>query len=238
LIKNINSIITAQLGGFFYGVFIMKILKNTCISFSILCAAVSTSYAQGIPTIDATAIAKYVEQIAQMKTQIENQVSQITELKNQVTALTSVDGLKNAAKDLTLDNVPAEWQDIYKDIDALSQADIDSLLSHKNYEANNSQKILVNYTNSLEKAFTETTERFNRLNSLQSRLQTAKNVKEAADIQNQIATESAAIAVAQTQLDNIHRAYEVQKEIHAEQALRDDYCSSMRTRGRNPAECQ
>lgn len=217
----------------------MKIKLKTALSVIALATSLqSAALAQGIPVIDASAIAKHIEQIAQMKTQIENQISQITELKNQVTALTSVDGLKNAAQQLTLDNVPAEWQDIYKDIDALSQTDIDSLLSHKNYDANNSQKILVNYTNSLEKAFTETTERFNRLNSLQNRLQTAKNVKEAADIQNQIATESAAIAVAQTQLDNIHRAYEVQKEIHAEQALRDDYCSSMRTRGRNPAECQ
>ena len=221
----------------------MKILKNTCISFSILFAATSTSYAQGIPTIDAAAIAKYVEQIAQMKTQIENQmsqienqVSQITELKNQVTALTSMEGLENAAKNLTLNNIPAEWQEIYRTIP--SHAQIDSLLSHKNYDSNNSQALLVNYTNSLDRAFSETKKRLNELNRLQEELTGAKNIKEATDIQNQIATESAAIAVAQTQPDNIHRAYEVQKEIHAEQALRDDYCSSMRTRGRNPAECQ
>ena len=161
-----------------------------------------------------------------MKQQIENQVSQIVELKNQVTALTSVEGLKNAAKDVTLNNIPTEWKDIYKDIDGLTQSDVDSILSLKNYDPSGGQKALANQVLHLEKAFQETTQRLTRLNGLQDKLKTATNVKEAADIQNQIATESAAITVAQTQLDNMHRTYEVQKEIHEQQRKRRDSCIS------------
>ena len=204
----------------------MKILKNTCICFSILFAASSSSYAKGIPVTDELAIFKHLEQIAQMKQQIENQVSQIAELKNQVTALTSVEGLKNAAKDVTLNNIPTEWKDIYKDIDGLTQSDVDSILSLKNYDSTSGQKALANQVLHLEKAFQETTQRLTRLNGLQDRLRTATNVKEAADIQNQIATESAAITVAQTQLDNMHRTYEIQKEVYAEQQILNNYCAN------------
>ena len=205
----------------------MKTKLNKVLStFTLSAIFTGSALAQGIPVIDASAIAKHLEQIAQMKQQIENQVSQIVELKNQVTALTSVEGLKNAAKDVTLNNIPTEWKDIYKDIDGLTQSDVDSILSLKNYDPSGGQKALANQVLHLEKAFQETTQRLTRLNGLQDKLKTATNVKEAADIQNQIATESAAITVAQTQLDNMHRTYEVQKEIHEQQRKRRDSCIS------------
>lgn len=218
--------------------FHMKILKKAVTTLFLTLATTSLSQAQGIPTIDASAIAHSVMQINEMKTQIENQISQINELRNQVTALTSLDGLKNAAQDLTLDNIPTEWKDIYRDIDALSQTDVENILSLKDYDPAGGRKLLANHVTNLESAFKETTDRMTRLNGLQSKLKTATNIKEAADIQNQIATESAAIAVSQTQLDNMHRTYEIQKEIYAEQSLHNDYCSTMKTRGRNPIDCQ
>lgn len=205
----------------------MKILKNTCISFSLLFAATSTSYAQvnaagGIPVTDGNTW----QMVLQAVEQVKNQVKQIEELQAQVTALTSVEGLKNAAKDVTLNNIPTEWKDIYKDIDGLTQSDVDSILSLKNYDSTSGQKALANQVLHLEKAFQETTQRLTRLNGLQDRLRTATNVKEAADIQNQIATESAAITVAQTQLDNMHRTYEIQKEVYAEQQILNNYCAN------------
>lgn len=203
-----------------------KKLTPIALTIGLSLSSMNLAQAQGIPTIDAAAIAQAMQQLLTMKEQIENQVSQITELKNQVTALTSLDGLRNATQDLTLDNIPAEWRDIYSNVDALSQADVDDILSIKDYDPDNGQKILANYTTSLESAFKETTDRFTRLNGLQQRLQTANNVKEAADIQNQIATESAAIAVTQTQLDNMHRTYEIQKEIHIEQRKHNSYCNN------------
>ncbi|NLB76504.1 MAG: type IV secretion system protein VirB5, partial [Crenarchaeota archaeon] len=182
--------------------------------------------AQGIPVIDATAIAKHLEQIVHMKQQIENQVSQIVELKNQVEALTSEEGLKNVAQELALDNIPAEWEDIYKNVDSLSKTDVDNIINKRNYDPDGGRKLLANYSQSVEKSFKETAERFERLNSLQTKLQTATNVKEAADIQNQIATESAAIAVTQTQLDNMQRAYEIQRGVHAEQHREAEFCAN------------
>jgi type IV secretion system protein VirB5 len=201
-------------------------LLTTLSAVSLTFALSGVVNAQGIPVIDATAIAKHLEQIVHMKQQIENQVSQIVELKNQVEALTSVEGLKNAAQELALDNIPAEWQDIYKNVDKISTADIDKLLNQKKYDPEGARKLLTNYTASLEKAFTETSQRFERLNNLQTKLQTATNVKEAADIQNQIATESAAIAVSQTQLDNMQRAYEIQRGVHAEQHREAEFCAN------------
>lgn len=204
-----------------------KTVKNVMLPIMV-CVALGSSplYAQGIPVIDASAIAKHIEQIVQMKKQIENQVSQIVELKNQVQALTSVDALKDAAKSMALDNIPTEWKDIYKDIGGLTQVDVDKLLSGNNYNPNGAQLNLVNYANSLEKAFKETTDRFSRLDVLQAKLQKATNIKEAADIQNQIATENAAIAVSQTQLDNLARVYEIQKEINEEQKWLHDFCKN------------
>ena len=206
----------------------MKILKKAVAPIFLTFALTNIAHAQGIPVVDPSSILTLREQYKQldeMKKQIENQVSQIKELRNQVTALTSLDGLKNAAQDLTLDNIPTEWKEIYKDIDALSQTDVNNILSLKDYDPAGGRKLLANHVTNLESAFKETTDRMTRLNGLQSKLKTATNVKEAADIQNQIATESAAIAVSQTQLDNMHRTYEIQKEVYAEQHKQREYCA-------------
>ena len=201
-------------------------LLTTLSAVSLTFALSGVVNAQGIPVIDATAIAKHLEQIVHMKQQIENQVSQIVELKNQVEALTSEEGLKNVAQELALDNIPAEWEDIYKNVDSLSKTDVDNIINKRNYDPDGGRKLLANYSQSVEKSFKETAERFERLNSLQTKLQTATNVKEAADIQNQIATESAAIAVTQTQLDNMQRAYEIQRGGHAEQHREAEFCAN------------
>ena len=201
-------------------------LLTTLSAVSLTFALSGVVNAQGIPVIDATAIAKHLEQIVHMKQQIENQVSQIVELKNQVEALTSEEGLKNVAQELALDNIPAEWEDIYKNVDSLSKTDVDNIINKRNYDPDGGRKLLANYSQSVEKSFKETAERFERLNSLQTKLQTATNVKEAADIQNQIATESAAIAVTQTQLDNMQRAYEIQRGVHAEQHREAEFCAN------------
>lgn len=197
-----------------------------------------TSYAQGIPTIDTAAIAQYLQQIQQMKTQIENQVSQIVELKNQVQALTSVDNLKGMAEELASQQIPDSWKDLYKDVEKLSDVDINKVLSSKAYDPKSSNQLLVGYYQQLEDNFGEMTERFSRLTDLQNRLRSAPDIKAAADIQNQIAVEAGSIQVAQTKLDNMQRLYEIQKEVNQERKKHQTYCGFQKRAGNSVPNCQ
>lgn len=197
-----------------------------------------TSYAQGIPTIDTAAIAQYLQQIQQMKTQIENQVSQIVELKNQVQALTSVDNLKGMAEELASQQIPDSWKDLYKDVEKLSDVDINKVLSSKAYDPKSSNQLLVGYYQQLEANFGEMTERFSRLTDLQNRLRSAPDIKAAADIQNQIAVEAGSIQVAQTKLDNMQRLYEIQKEVNQERKKHQTYCGFQKRAGNSVPNCQ
>ena len=205
---------------------------------SIVTSFGSISQAQGIPTIDTAAIAQYLQQIQQMKTQIENQVSQIVELKNQVQALTSVDNLKGMAEELASQQIPDSWKDLYKDVEKLSDVDINKVLSSKAYDPKSSNQLLVGYYQQLEANFGEMTERFSRLTDLQNRLRSAPDIKAAADIQNQIAVEAGSIQVAQTKLDNMQRLYEIQKEVNQERKKHQTYCGFQKRAGNSVPNCQ
>ena len=205
---------------------------------SIVTSFGSITHAQGIPTIDTAAIAQYLQQIQQMKTQIENQVSQIVELKNQVQALTSVDNLKGMAEELASQQIPDSWKDLYKDVEKLSDVDINKVLSSKAYDPKSSNQLLVGYYQQLEDNFGEMTERFSRLTELQHRLRSAPDIKAAADIQNQIAVEAGSIQVAQTKLDNMQRLYEIQKEVNQERKKHQTYCGFQKRAGNSIPNCQ
>ena len=201
--------------------------------------ALATSvHAQGIPTIDAASIAQQLQQVIHMKEQIENQMSQIVELKNQVQALTSVDNLKGMAENLASQNIPDSWKDLYKDIQNVSDIDIEKILSQKSYDPKSSSQLLVGYYQQLEENFGEITERFNRLTNLQNRLRSAPDIKAAQDIQNQINVENGSIQIAQTKLDNMQRLYEVQKEVFQEQKKRQTYCGFQKRAGNTVPGCQ
>ena len=201
-------------------------------------SAFTNAIAQGIPVIDAASIAQYVQQLTAMKEQITNQISQIVELKNQVQALTSVDNLKGLAEDLASENIPDSWKDLYKDIQSLSDVEINKVLSSKSYNPQASGQLLVGYYQQLETTLKDLTPRFTKLTELQDRLRAAPDIKAAQDIQNQIGVEQGAIQLVQTQLDSMQRVYEVQEKVLREQKKHQIYCGFQKRAGNQSSDCQ
>lgn len=195
----------------------MKFLKTLAI---VAVMSFQSVMAQGIPTIDKAAILKYGEQIFQMKEQIDNQIKQITELKSQVKALTGGREMGNLLKDTVKDQIPDEWNDIYK----LAGIDTRSLTDPKKFDPEANLKALAGIQQMTETAFADTKNRQNNINGLMRELNNTTDIKAAADLQGRISAEQATIANNQTKLDQMSRMYEIQKEVNARQRTAYNQC--------------
>lgn len=197
----------------------MKFLKNMAI-IAAMGLQTGIAQAQGIPTIDKAAILKYGEQIIQMKEQIDNQIKQITELKSQVKALTGGREMGNLLKDTVKDQIPDEWNDIYK----LVNIDTSNLTDPKKFDPEANLKALAGIQQMTETAFADTKSRQNNIDGLMRELNNTTDIKAAADLQGRIAAEQATIANNQTKLDQMARMYEIQKEVNARQRTAYNQC--------------
>lgn len=188
----------------------MKIKLKTALSVIALATSLqSAALAQGIPVIDASAIAKYVEQIAQMKEQIDNQVKQITELKNQVTAMTGTRNMGDLLKDTLSSAVPDDWQSLYKQVNI----NLESMQNPSQYDPSSSLNNLASIyeltQNSLNKSKTITSE----IELLMFEINNTQDIKAAADLQSRISAQQAALTLNQSNLDQAYRAYEINEKM-------------------------
>ena len=195
-------------------------MKKYLCSIVIMAVMGSKVSAAGIPVFDGAAILKYGEQIVQMKKQIDNQVKQITELKSQVSAITGGREMGNLLKGTVKDQIPDEWNDIYK----LVNIDTSNLTDPKKFDPEANLKGLAGIQKMTETAFADTKKRQENINALQAALNNTTDIKAAADLQGRIAAEQATIANNQTKLDQMARMYEIQKEVNARQRTAYNQC--------------
>lgn len=174
----------------------------------------NTAIAGGIPVIDTASIAKYIEQIATMKEQIENQVKQITELKNQVAAMTGSRNLANLARETVDQAIPDSWKDIYN----MKNVDINSLKSGSGFDPDGGTKALSNMVSQVEGLMKNTLQRQETIQKLMAEVDRTQDIKASADLQNRISAEQASLANNQMQVDQLYKAYELQKEVQDRKA--------------------
>lgn len=194
-----------------------KILTTTTIAFGL---TIGSAYAGGIPVIDAASIAKYVEQIATMKEQIENQVAQIVELKNQVQALTGGRAMGDLLRDTAGSVIPDEWKQIYGDLNRTSKG----RLNEKYDPQAGNQGLLVMLDNT-EKVFGEIKNRVSKIEQLTTTINTTTDIKASQDLQARITAEQLAISNQQVKLDQMQRMYELEKELQYKKSVENDMCS-------------
>jgi len=209
----------------------LKVMKQAA-----LIAAFSLSgqvYAAGIPTIDAAALAQMAQQVQHMKTQIDNQISQITELKSQVKAMTGTRNLGNLLKDQVKDVIPSEWEDIYR----AANIDTSKITDLKNFDPQASLKNLASIQQFSERAFEDTKARLGNIDGLMGQIDLTQDLKAATDLQNRIATENAAIMNTQVKLDMMDRLYERQKEVNYHQRVKYQNCKMDAWANRTAANC-
>ena len=187
----------------------------------------------GVPTTDLAAITQMIQQVEQMKTLIENQISQITELKNQVKAVTGSRNMGNLLKDQVKDVIPSEWADIYK----AANVDVSKITDLKNFDPQASLKNLTSIQEFSERAFEDTKARLGNIEGLMGQIDLTQDIKAATDLQNRIATENAAIVNTQVKLDMMARLYENQKEIDSRKLSEYNNCALQAWANRTTPSC-
>ena len=206
--------------------FIMKKLSRLFLVTAITLSTVNTVMASGIPVADGASLAQsaknFVEQIANMKQQVENQIAQITELKNQVQAMTGGRALGNIARETIDQAIPDEWKEINK----ISKIDLNDLKTAKGYDPQANITALNTMVGQVESIFNNTIKRQGTIQALMKEVDNTTDIKASADLQNRISAEQASIANNQTQLDQLYKAYQLQKEINYEKAQAYQECLS------------
>lgn len=201
------------------------------------CLIVSTPVmAQGIPTFDLKGMLESIERGKQLKTQIENQVSQIQEMRNQLAAMKGSRGMGSLARQAINYNlnVPSEWGDLHK----LTNAQQQERLKGKQYDAAQADKMLNQHLATLSKFAAENKERLNTIDSLINQINTTTDIKASSDLQSRLSAEQMKFQNQQTMLDQMARMYDLQEKVHARQYADREACLAKQMKSRNYAACQ
>ncbi len=202
-------------------------IKKTLLSLTLVVSS-STAFAGGIPVIDTTSLsqsaANFAKQMIELKNQVENQIKQITELKNQVAAMTGSRNLANLARETIDQAIPESWKDIYN----MKDIDLGSLQSGRGFDPEGGIKALNNMVSQVEGIMKNTLQRQDTIQRLMAEVDLTQDIKASADLQNRIAAEQTSLANNQMQVDQLYKAYELQKEIHAQKSAAYQTCLAWR----------
>jgi type IV secretion system protein VirB5 len=190
--------------------------------------------AGGIPVIDAAAIAKSVEQLVQMKTQIDNQIEQIGQMKAQIKSLTGTRNLGNLLKDAVKDQVPDEWDQIYK---AAKSTDYKVLINGKKYDPDNHRKQVVSQYNTIKSVFDGMKKQNDAIKQLMNTINLTEDPKAIAELQARIGAEQAKLQNGQTKLAMFKEMMDIQKQINAYQRQEIQACQARNMRTRDYSSC-
>ncbi|WP_199903477.1 TrbJ/VirB5 family protein [Neisseria wadsworthii] len=216
----------------------LKFFKKTAlaalVSTSLMFGTVVPAAATGIPVFDAGAVAQAVQQTVQMGTQIKNQIKQLTELKNQVQALSGSRNMGNLLKDTVKSQIPTEWRSLY---DGVKDIDYKSVLDGKKYNPETALKLLASNEELTKKAFDELQAQLTTIEKLRDAINSAQDIKAAADLQNRIATEQAKIQTTQARLDMMDRFFAQQEKIEKKKYAVREACMSRHMFDKKFEEC-
>ncbi|WII94060.1 type IV secretion system protein [Kingella negevensis] len=200
------------------------------------CLMFSSVSAGGIPTFDAKAVLESIERGKQLKTQIENQISQIQEMRNQLAAIKGSRGMGNLARQaINYDlNVPSEWGDLHK----LTSAQQQARLKGNQYDSAQSDNLLNQNLTMLSKFTSENQQRLNTIDSLINQINTTTDIKASSDLRNRLSAEQLKFQNQQTMLDQMARMYDLQEKVQARQYADREACLARQMKTRNWAACK
>lgn len=193
--------------------------------------------AGGIPTFDGAAVAQAIQQGIQMKTQIDNQISQLRELENQVKAMRGwrdVGSVARSALD-TASGIGSEWSELYGKAKVTGNVTDD--LSGKKYSHENNLQQMLNTQKLNIKSLEAAQDRIDKIIELGRQAQNTQDIKAAADFANRIAIEQGYIQAMQMKLDMAERIANQQEKIQQHQYAQRQECMARQIRSGNFKAC-
>lgn len=194
--------------------------------------------AGGIPVFDGAAVAQAIQQGIQMKTQIDNQISQLRELESQVKAISGIRDVGKVARSTvdTAVGIGSEWSELYGK--AKVTANIKDDLNGKKYSHENNLMQILKTQQLNIKSLEEAQNRMEKVLELGRQAQSTQDIKAAADFANRIAIEQAYIQSMQMKLDMAERIANQQEKIQQQQYAQRQKCFAQQLgKGNNYKAC-
>lgn len=173
---------------------------------------IASNATAGIPVIDAGSIAQALQQVIQLKTQIDNQISQIKQMEAEYKSITGSRNLGQLMNDPALRNyLPQDYANIYDAIKSgnsskLSRSLDDISKKEKGYAAqkNGSERYatqnLINKASSIQ-ALEAQGMRLDNIQNLMKQINLANDPKAAQDLSNRLAAEQAMVQTEQVRIN-------------------------------------
>lgn len=186
------------------------VMRGMALAAGLALAAGHSAQAQGIPVIDNTAIAQHIQQLAELRSQLEqakaiyDKAAELHESFNQITDMGDLAGLLNDPS--FQQYLPQEFSQYADAVDGLLQGNIEGLASQYDYYSREGASPANDfYYQELQRRRGETyqdmavgevvydqaSQRLEELNQFKDALSTASTPKEVMDLQARIQTESA-----------------------------------------------
>lgn len=222
---------------------ISKMLFLT-ISISTSLITSTNSIAAGIPVIDVAGLAQATATVVNLKTQIENQISQIRQAEAQFKSITGSRNLGQLFNNPALRNyLPENYANLYDAIKSGNNAQMSRALDQiaqqeKNYSSQKNGKqryetqMLLNKATSVQ-ALEAQSKRLDNIQSLMDQINFATDTKAAQDLANRLAVEQANIQTEQTRINLMLQLNRANLELAKQQRDQESVNSLLGTRLKN-----
>lgn len=201
---------------------------------------IATSATAGIPVIDAGSIAQAVQQVIQLKTQIDNQISQLRQMEAEYKSITGSRNLGQLLNNPALRNyLPQDYANVYDAIksgnsSALSRS-LDNIAKQEKTYANQKNgadryatQSLISKASSIQ-ALEAQSARLDNIQNLMSQINLANDPKAAQDLANRLSAEQAMVQTEQIRINLMSQLNDANLRLAREQRDKESVDSLLGT---------
>lgn len=202
--------------------------------------ASTNSVAGGIPVIDVAGLAQATATVLNLKTQIDNQISQLRQAEAEYRSITGSRNLGQLFNNPALRNyLPEDYGNLYDAIKSGNNAQMSRALDsiakqEKNYSAQKNGKqrydtqVLLNKATSIQ-ALEAQSKRLDNIQNLMQQINFATDTKAAQDLSNRLAVEQATIQTEQTRINLMMQLNKANLELAQQQRDKESVDSLLGT---------
>lgn len=201
---------------------------------------ITTNATAGIPVIDGASIAQAIQQVIQLKTQIDNQISQIKQMEAEYKSITGSRNLGQLLNDPALRNyLPQDYANVYDAIKSGNTSNLSRSLDNiarqekgyanqKNGADRYATQSLISKASSIQ-ALEAQTKRLDNIQNLMTQINLANDPKAAQDLANRLSAEQAMVQTEQVRINLMSQLNEANLRLAREQRDKESVDSLLGT---------
>ena len=193
----------------------MTTKKNLlALSFAAVFSMTNLSHANGIPTVDILAVNEAIKNGILMKEQIENQMKQIATLDLQKEAMTGIRNMGKVLKDEAFNQLPPEWQEVYKAADIDKNAgSYQSKVKNTRFDQQAVYALMESQAKQTDVAVNALKKSYEQINGLLLEIDKTTDTKASTDLINRIQVEQIKVQLERDKLALIQQQFLQQEQL-------------------------